>query len=110
MAVINNIQEVDVTVSFNFSSGADVAVRNIVWNVSDAALIEVAVSVEDAAKAIVASKGPVGVAKVLVTAEHVVVDSDGLETVLPINGEAEVTVTESGVVLTNFEFGKPRNR
>ncbi len=110
MAVINNIQEVDVTVSFKLSSGVDVAARNIVWSVSDAALIEVAVSVDDAAKAVVASKGPVGVAKVLVAAEYATVDADGVETVFPIGGEAEVIVTESGVVVANFEFGEPRNR
>jgi hypothetical protein len=110
MASISNIQEVDVTVSFKFTSGADVQVRNIAWSVSDSAIIDVAVSVEDAAKAVVASKGPIGVAKVFVQAEYVQVDADGVETAFPVSGEAEVVVTEAGVVVANFEFGEPRNR
>lgn len=110
MAVINNVQEVDVTVSFKLASGADIQVRNLVWSVSDAAILEVAVSVEDPAKAVVGSKGVVGVAKVIVAAEYAQVDADGVETVYPVAGEAEVTVAESGVVVANFVFGEPRNR
>lgn len=110
MAQITNIQDIDVTVSFENNAGAAVSVRNIVWGSQDVAIATVAADAADASKAVVSASGNVGATKIFVDAEYVVAGADGAEIVHPVHGEADIEVTDSGVVFANFTFGEPRNQ
>lgn len=110
MAQISNIQDVDVSVAFENNAGAAVAVRNIAWGSLDQTIVTVAVDATDSSKAVVSAAGNVGSTKIFVDAEYVVAGADGAEIVHPVHGEADVDVTDSGVVFANFTFGDPRNQ
>lgn len=110
MAQITNIQDVDVTVSFENNAGLAVSVRNIVWGSQDETLVTVTADTVDAAKAVVSASGNVGATKIFVDAEYVVAGADGAEVVYPVHGEADVEVADSGVVFASFTFGEPRNQ
>lgn len=111
MSKFSNIQHVDVSASFANGAGTPVVVRNIKWSSFDALIADVEVNAEDASKAVLHANGHVGATKIAVTAEYVVsVDADGVEQVVPVYGEADIEVTESGAVFVSFAFGEPKDQ
>lgn len=102
---INNLQEVDVSVTFKDEDGTPVSIDGQpVWECNDETLVELIVS-EDGRSAVVRSTGQVGSTFVTVRADAQLGAGER-----SVQGSFTVEVTESGEVLVEFEFGTPRNR
>ena len=101
----NNLQLIDVEVSFTDSLGQPVSLFGIpAWEAADPTLVSLSVA-DDGLSAVVRSTGAIGVTHVTVSATATL-GNIGVD----IASAFDVTVEASGAVLVTFSFSQPRSR